>query len=115
VGLIVKNTRESGFRQRRVRYHGFWIYNPTSAEVPRVRGDIQTLSKTIEATYDGAVLRLSESLDILPETGVWVTVDTEEPSSPNAFLTAAKAVKIEGPADWSENLDSYMYADPDKS
>jgi hypothetical protein len=67
------------------------------------------MSKTIEATYDGTVLRLTEALDILPDTRVWVTVDTVAPDSPKGFLATAIAAKIDGPTDWSENLDSYLY------
>jgi hypothetical protein len=67
------------------------------------------MSKTVEATYDGHVLRLSESLDILPDTTVWITVDTVPPRRPQSFLPVARGAAIDEPADWSENLDGCLY------
>jgi hypothetical protein len=67
------------------------------------------MSKTVEATYDGHVFRLSETLDILPDTKVWITVDTVPPNEPQSFLRVARGAHIDGPADWSENLDGYLY------
>jgi predicted DNA-binding antitoxin AbrB/MazE fold protein len=69
------------------------------------------MSKTIEATYDGAVLKPSEALDISPNTRVWITIDTEAPVRKQNFLETAKRIKIEGPSDWSENLEGYLYAE----
>jgi predicted DNA-binding antitoxin AbrB/MazE fold protein len=67
------------------------------------------MSKTIEATYDGEVLRLSESLDIQPETKVWVTIQKVAPGNQASVLRAAQSARIEGPEDWSENLDTYLH------
>ncbi len=70
------------------------------------------MSKTVEAMYDGEVLRLTHALDLLPNTKVWITVETAEPEPSRSFLTTARAVRLDGPSDWSENLENYLYDHP---
>lgn len=61
------------------------------------------MSKRIQAIYDGAVLRPAEPLTLAPNTEVWVTIEDAQPAAetPASFLKTARALKLEGPADWS--------------
>ena len=67
--------------------------------------------KKIDAVYDGNVLRPAEPLDIEPNTRVSITLDVPE-SDANAngsFLDTAQGLELDGPVDWSENVDSCLY------
>lgn len=70
--------------------------------------------QTVEAIYDGSVLRLSESLPIEPNTRVRVQIESLRPAdtpSQRSFLQVARELSLEGPSDWSANLDEYLNAD----
>ena len=69
------------------------------------------MTKTVEAIFDGEVLRLKEPLDLAPNTVVQVTINTVEPdqSKPLSFLDTALSLKLKGPPDWSERLEDYLY------
>lgn len=70
---------------------------------------------TIEAIYDGAVLRPETALALEPNTRVRLTLEVL-PSSAAApsFLRTARSLGLSGPPDWSANLDSYLYGDGDR-
>jgi hypothetical protein len=61
------------------------------------------MSQTINATFDGLVLRPETALLLEPNTRVRVTV--EEISSPvpatTSFLQTARSLRLSGPPDWS--------------
>ncbi len=63
--------------------------------------------KTLEAVFDGKVLRPDQPLKIRPNTRVRLTVETIQPTAPNSvsFLATARALELYGPSDWSFNLD----------
>jgi predicted DNA-binding antitoxin AbrB/MazE fold protein len=69
------------------------------------------MSQTVEAIFDGEVLRPDEPIDLEPNTRVRITIESEErPEKKNkSFLDTALSLKLEGPPDWSENLDDYLY------
>ena len=69
------------------------------------------MSQTLEAIFDGEVLRPDEPVDLEPNTRVRITIESEErPEKKNkSFLDTALSLKLEGPPDWSENLDDYLY------
>jgi len=73
------------------------------------------MSQTIEAVYDGAVLRPDTELALEPNTRVRLTVEVLRPTTtaPASFLDTALSLNLKGPADWSANLDSYLYGDGD--
>ena len=66
--------------------------------------------KTIEAIFDGTVLRPAEPLELEPNTRVRITV--ESVAGPKgegvSFLDIARSLDLHGPADWSENIDAYL-------
>jgi hypothetical protein len=68
---------------------------------------------TVEATFDGEVLRLKRPPDLAPNTRVIVTIEPLEAQdgSPASFLQTAKSVNIEGPPDLAGNVDAYLYGE----
>jgi predicted DNA-binding antitoxin AbrB/MazE fold protein len=68
------------------------------------------MTTTIEAVFDGKVLRPDRPLKLEPNTRVTLTVTTPDTSeATESFLDTAMSIHLEGPADWSENLDRYLY------
>ena len=69
------------------------------------------MNKTLEAVFDGKVLRPVEPIELEPNTRVRLTIMADEPkkAAPQSFLQTARGLELDGPADWSENLDSYLY------
>lgn len=73
------------------------------------------MSQIVEAIFDGAVLRPETPLTLAANTRVRVTVEVvptppAPPDSPS-FLDTALSLNLSGPADWSANLDNYLYGD----
>lgn len=69
------------------------------------------MTKTLEATYDGEVLRPDEPLELEPNTRVQITIETQHsrPSNGSSFLKTARSLNLDGPADWSDRLEEYLY------
>ena len=69
--------------------------------------------QTVEATFDGTVLRPDEPLPLVANTRVRLTVETlpVEAHRPRSFLKTARSLQLEGPADWSANLEEYLYGE----
>ncbi len=68
--------------------------------------------KTIEAFYDGQVIRPDLPLQLEPNTRIRITVTTVKPvrAQRNSFLATARSLKLKGPTDLAENLDDYLYS-----
>lgn len=73
--------------------------------------------KKIDAIFDGTVLHPTEPLDIEPNTRVRITVDVPETrtESGSSFLDTAQSLNLDGPTDWSEHIDLYLYRGPTES
>ena len=70
------------------------------------------MTETIEALFDGVVLRPTEPLALKPNTRVWIVVETTPPPTPTrSFLRTARSLNLDGPVDWSANLEKYLYGD----
>jgi hypothetical protein len=69
------------------------------------------MAKTIEAVFDGTALVPDEPLDIKANTRVRLTIEAMpgKTGEPYSFFEVAKAQKLQGPEDWSVNLDHYLY------
>jgi hypothetical protein len=69
------------------------------------------MTKTLQAVFDGQVLRPEEPLDLKPNTPVRITIDTGtgKKSQEQSFLQAARDLRLEGPADWSSRIEEYLY------
>ena len=68
--------------------------------------------KMIEALFDGTVFHPTEPIALAPNTRVRMTIETVLPAEGKAtsFLRTARALNLEGPPDWSANIDEYLYA-----
>lgn len=69
------------------------------------------MSKTLEAIFDGKVLRPDEPIELEPNTRVRLTIESLDTSEkqPKSFLQTALALNLQGPSDWSARLDEYLY------
>jgi len=67
--------------------------------------------ETIEAIFDGKVLRPENTLALEPNTRVRITVETLESTSreSTSFLDTARSLNLDGPPDWAANIDTYLY------
>ncbi len=67
--------------------------------------------KTIEAIYDGQVIRPDAPLKLEPNTRVRITVTPVKPAHgvKKSFLATARSLKLKGLTDLAENLDDYLY------
>jgi predicted DNA-binding antitoxin AbrB/MazE fold protein len=73
------------------------------------------MSQTVEAIYDGSVLRPAQALGLEPNTRVRLVVEVlAAPDRPASFLHTARALGLSGPPDWSANLDEYLYGNADQ-
>jgi hypothetical protein len=74
------------------------------------------MTQTVEAVYDGTVLGPETALGLEPNTRVRITVEVLPSADvvPSSFLHAARALNLSGPADWSANLDNYLYGEGDQ-
>lgn len=75
------------------------------------------MTHTVDAIFDGSVLRPESALELQPNTRVRLTVEVLSPKQgePASFLRTARELNLQGPADWSANVDSYLYGDGDQS
>ena len=70
------------------------------------------MSQTVEAVFDGEVLRPTKPLQLEPNTRVLVTLEVQEnQGEAKSFLQVARSLELEGPADWSANVEDYLYGD----
>jgi predicted DNA-binding antitoxin AbrB/MazE fold protein len=71
----------------------------------------QAMVKMIEALFDGTVFHPAEPIALAPNTRVRMTIETVLPAEGKAtsFLRTARALNLEGPPDWSANIDEYLY------
>ena len=66
------------------------------------------MTKTLQAVWDGKVLRLSEPIGLKPNTKVWVTIETEdEDGKSTSFLKTAQSLNLQGPRDWSARFKEF--------
>lgn len=68
------------------------------------------MTKTIEAVFDGSVLHPDEPLSLVANTRVRITVETLSQSTPSppSFLRVARSLELEGPPDWSSEIEVYL-------
>lgn len=71
--------------------------------------------QTIEAIYDGAVLRPEEPLSLEADTRVRLTLETlpNEEKPTLSFLETARSLDLDGPPNWSAQVDEYLNGDSD--
>jgi len=66
---------------------------------------------TIEAVFDGKVFRPARPVALEPNSHVRITIETKAPEAKgtSSFLKTARSLNLDGPPDWSENLEEYLY------
>lgn len=66
--------------------------------------------KSIEAMFDGEVFKPLELPDLHPNTRVHITIEAISTSVDqyDSFLSTARNLELDGPTDWSTNLDKYL-------
>ena len=67
--------------------------------------------KTVHAIFDGKVLLHEEPVDLEPNTHVRIAIEIigAVKKKKMSFLQTARSLKLEGPADWSAQLEDYLY------
>lgn len=92
-------------------------YKQTSAKpkkrVKDVTGDyaVKPSTQIVDAVFDGTVFRPTSPLFLKPNTQVKITIQVVKKKSgkTKSFLEVARSAKLQGPRDFSENLDDYLY------
>jgi hypothetical protein len=67
------------------------------------------MSLVIEAVFDGKAFQPVTPVAIAPNTRVRISVDSQHEQAPKSFLETARSLKLDGPPDWTERLDEYLY------
>lgn len=72
------------------------------------------MSKTLHVIFDGKVLRPEGPVDLKSNTHYVVTIEREEKSGTQDLWNVLGnfAGKVEGPEDWSQEHDHYLYGTP---
>lgn len=67
--------------------------------------------KTLDAIFDGEVLRPEDPVGLEPNTRVRITIKTIEVPETKAysFLQTARSLNLRGPSDWSARFEDYLY------
>ncbi|MCK5527291.1 MAG: antitoxin family protein [Candidatus Latescibacteria bacterium] len=67
--------------------------------------------KTLDAIFDGEVLRPEEPIPLEPNIRVRVTIETPEtpPARARSFFGTARSLNLEGPSDRSARFEDYLY------
>jgi len=70
------------------------------------------MTESMDAVFDGVSFRTTQPCALEPNTRVRITIETVEPCAPppQSFLDVAQSLDLQGPSDWSENLESYLYS-----
>jgi predicted DNA-binding antitoxin AbrB/MazE fold protein len=70
------------------------------------------MEKILNATYDGEVFRPDEPIDLEPDTKVEITLkikNSKKTGKPYSSLEFMASLKLDGPSDFSRNIDEYLY------
>ena len=69
------------------------------------------MSGPIDATYDGTVFRPLQPVALPANIQVRLIVEElpAKSTGQTSFLKTAQSLRLEGPPDWSENVDKYLY------
>ncbi|MDO9535519.1 MAG: hypothetical protein Q7J85_09380 [Bacillota bacterium] len=71
------------------------------------------MTKTLNAIYDGKAFWPEKPLNLSPDTRVRLIIDIVETSKKksSSFLQTARNLNLDGPKDWSSNLEDYLYGE----
>ena len=65
---------------------------------------------SIDALFDGKVFHPEQPVTLKSNTRVRIVFDnlSDENNELTSFLETAESLQLDGPSDWSENLDKYL-------
>lgn len=74
------------------------------------------MGKTVRALFDGRALWPETSIDVKPGTTVTVTVKPIDDrvkfkARGASFIETARSLNLDGPSDWSQRLEEYLYGE----
>ncbi len=71
------------------------------------------MNSVIEAVFDGKAFYPIKPFAFKPNTRVRIFVETDlsDKNKTNSFLKTARSLNLDGPPDWSLNLEDYLYGD----
>jgi len=71
------------------------------------------MTRTIDALFDGQVFRPLEPLPLEPNTRMRITIEIKLHDDDEAmpFFATARSLNLDGPTDWSTNLEEYLYGE----
>ena len=69
------------------------------------------MSTIVLATFDGEVLRPDQPISLPPNSRVRLTLETEPAEDEISFLDVAQNLQLDGPVDWSNRLEKYLYGE----
>ncbi|MBE0618445.1 MAG: integrase arm-type DNA-binding domain-containing protein [Proteobacteria bacterium] len=72
------------------------------------------VEQTLHAVFDGRTFRPEGRVNLEPNTRVRIVIEAPEApiEQPASFLDTARSLQLEGPADWSERFEEYLYDRP---
>ena len=70
--------------------------------------------KRLHAVFDGKVLRPEAAVDLVPNARYLVTIERQKERDEQSLLDVLSRFSgtVEGPEDWSEEHDHYVYGTP---
>ena len=74
-------------------------------------------TRTLHARFDGKVLKPEEPVNLKQDVRYLITVESEEATGKQSLWDVLDEFtgKVEGPKDWSEEHDHYLYGVPKKA
>lgn len=90
------------------RYYGAY------GDYVRHKRNTNPMSTILHLVYDGKVFHPEEPVALTPATRVRVTIEEVEATAPQpqSFLKTARALRLEGPPDWSTRVKEDLYPEP---
>ncbi len=81
-----------------------------TAQAARFKGN--STIQTVEALFDGEVLRPEASLELETNARVHIVIEAIKvpETRPPSFLRKARSLNLQGPPDWSARFEDYLYA-----
>jgi hypothetical protein len=70
------------------------------------------VEKMIAAVFDGRVFYPTEAIALPVNTRVRLSIEILPPDTQTtvSFLATARSLQLQGPLDWSANIDNYLYS-----
>lgn len=68
---------------------------------------------SIDALFDGKVFHPEQPVTLKANTRVRIIIDnkSDENNETCSFLETAESLQLDGPPDWSANIDKYLYSE----